>query len=182
MVEVDPAAHARHGTAPFADVAHDHGAAGFVERGDAVFADPVGAGDAEGLLGERLDGEAVAVPAEAALDMLATHRLVARDDVLDCAGEQMAVVRKTRGERRAVVEDEGVAVLRLLQALRKSVVLLPEGEDLLFHPVEVCLVRNGVVHGGSSVSGADAASENPTILAHSAAQGKKPLREALPFL
>ena len=46
-----------------------------------------------------------------------------------------------------------------------------------------------VIEGGNAYqnqrsvqNGADAASENPTILAHSAAQGKKPLREALPFL
>lgn len=41
-----------------------------------------------------LDGEAVAVPAEAA-----------GDDVFDCASEDVAVVREAGGEGRAVIED-----------------------------------------------------------------------------
>lgn len=47
----------------------------------------------------------MAVPAEAARDVVAGHGLVASDDVLDCAGEDVAVVREAGGEGRAVVED-----------------------------------------------------------------------------
>ena len=61
------------------------------------------------LLGLDLGGQTVAVPPEAALDAAALHRLVAGDDVLDVAGEQVAVVRQAVGEGRAVVEDELVA-------------------------------------------------------------------------
>ena len=67
-------------------------------------------GDAELLLGLDLGGQAVAVPAEAALDPLAAHRLVAGHGVLDEAGEQVAVVRQAVGERRAVVEHVLVGV------------------------------------------------------------------------
>jgi hypothetical protein len=70
--------------------------------------------DAELLLGLHLGGQAVAVPAEAALDALAAHGLVAGDDVLDVAGQQVAVVRQAVGEGRAVVED--VLVVRLGRA------------------------------------------------------------------
>ena len=83
----------------------------------------------------QLGGQAVGVPAEAALDALAAHRLVARDQVLDVAGEQVAVVRQAVGERRAVVEDELVravlAGVALVDAGLEGAVLLPERE----HPL-----------------------------------------------
>ena len=60
---------------------------------------------AELLLGLDLGRQAVAVPAEAALDPPATHGLVARHDVLDVAGQQVPVVGQPVRERRAVVED-----------------------------------------------------------------------------
>ena len=59
----------------------------------------------------ELGGQAVGVPAEAALDLAPAHRLVARDEVLDVAGQQVAVVRQPVGERRAVVEDELVGAV-----------------------------------------------------------------------
>ena len=62
-------------------------------------------GDAELLLGCHLGGQAVAVPAEPALDPVAAHGLVAGDHVLHVAGEQVAVVGEAVGERRTVVED-----------------------------------------------------------------------------
>ena len=70
-------------------------------------------GGLEAELAHRLElgGQAVGVPAEAALDPLAAHRLVARDEVLDVAGQQVAVVRQAVGERRAVVEDELVVAV-----------------------------------------------------------------------
>ena len=46
----------------------------------------------------------MAVPPEAAFDTAAFHRLVARYDVFDCAGDEVAEVWHTRGERGAVVE------------------------------------------------------------------------------
>src|ERR1700756_4528535 len=58
-------------------------------------------------------GGAVAVPAEPALDPLSLHGPEPGDQVLDVAGEQVAVVRQPVGERRPVVEHE-LAVLRAL--------------------------------------------------------------------
>src|SRR5205814_23459 len=79
--------------------------------------------------------QAVGVPTEPALDPPAAHRLVPRDEVLDVAGQQVAVVEQAVGERRAVVEDElVVAVLpgvALLDAGPERVVGLPVGEDAL---------------------------------------------------
>ena len=62
-------------------------------------------GEAELLLRLDLGRQAVAVPAEPALDPAAAHGLVAGHHVLDVAGQQVAVVRQAVGERRAVVED-----------------------------------------------------------------------------
>src|SRR4029079_3135571 len=75
------------------------------------------------------------VPAEAALHPPAEHRLVARDEVLNVAGQQVAVVRQSVGERGAVGADElVVAVLTgrpLLHAGPERVVGLPVREDAL---------------------------------------------------
>ena len=65
-------------------------------------------------LGVQLRRQAVAVPAETALDHLAAHGLVARHEVLHEAGDDMAVVREAVGEGRAVIEDE------LRRALRRA--------------------------------------------------------------
>ena len=61
-------------------------------------------------------GQAVGVPAEAALHLVAAHGAVPRHDVLDVAGQQMPVVRQAVGERRSVVEH----VLRCVVATRDA--------------------------------------------------------------
>lgn len=45
------------------------------------------------------------IPTESARDMMTGHGLVARDDVFDSTGEDVAVVRETGGEGWTVVED-----------------------------------------------------------------------------
>ena len=104
-----------------------------VEGLDAVLLDGLAAGDPEFLLGAHLGGQAVAVPAEAALDAVAAHGLVARDDVLGVAGQQVAVVRQAVGEGRAVVEDELVgavgAALTLLDRPLEGLLGLPALEN-----------------------------------------------------
>ena len=115
VVEVDPAAHARDGLAPFTDVLEHHRAALLVELVDAKLLDLGSPRDAKRFLGERLDREAVGIPAETALDVLAAHRLVTRNDVLDRTGEQVSVVGKPRGERRPVVELVALLAFVFLQ-------------------------------------------------------------------
>ena len=87
-------------------------------------------GDAELLLGVDLGRQAVAVPAEAALDALAAHRLVARHGVLHEAGQEVAVVRQAVGERRPVVEDELVGVGAPANRRLERVALGPGGQDV----------------------------------------------------
>ena len=123
-------------------VAQHRGAAGLVEGLDA---DAAGAGDlgdvvdAELALGLQLGGQAVGVPAEAALHALAHLGLETADGVLDVAGQQVTVVGQAVGEGRAVVEDKlvGVAVVVVggteVNRLLEGAVLLPVGQDLLLH-------------------------------------------------
>ena len=148
VVEIDPAAHAGDGFAPLGDVGEDHGAAGFVELADAGGEDVRGALEAELVLGEGFDGQAVAVPAEAALDVVAAHGLVAGGDVLDGAGEEVAVVGEAGGEGRAVEEDEGGGAGAVGEGFFEGVVFLPEAEDAFFHLRERELGGYGFEHGG----------------------------------
>ncbi len=106
VVEVHPAGLPGDVVAPLPRVAQHRDAAGVVERLDAHRLDLGLVLDPELLLGLDLGRQAVAVPAEPALDVAAAHGLVPRHDVLDVAGEQVAVVRQAVGERWAVVEDE----------------------------------------------------------------------------
>ena len=137
VVEVDPAGLAGDVVLPLLGVAQDGATALLVELLDA---DAAGAGDlgdvvdAEQALGLELGGQAVGVPAEAALDALAALGLVAPDGVLDVAGQQVAVVGQAVGEGRAVVEDELVAGLgAVVDGGLEGAVGLPVGQDVLLN-------------------------------------------------
>jgi len=105
VVKVYPAAGAGHDAAPLVGIPEYYGAAGLIEVGHAVVLDSLLAGYAQLLFHLVLDGEAVAVPAEAALYLEALHCLVAGNDVFYGSGDEMAEVGQTGGEGRAVVED-----------------------------------------------------------------------------
>ena len=157
VVEVDPAGLPGHVVAPLRGVLEDRLPALRVERLDAHLEDLVGGLDAELAHRLELGRQAVGVPAEAALHPAAAHRLVARDEVLDVAGQEVAVVRQAVGERRAVVEDElVVAVLprvALLDARPEGVVGLPVGEDALLDLREAGSRRHALVGACVRVGG-----------------------------
>nr|POE82187.1 hypothetical protein CFP56_62945 [Quercus suber] len=73
----------------------------------------------------------MAVPAEAASDVEAVHGLVPGDDVLDGAGEDVAVVRESCGERQTVVENVLRRVFGPAELSLKGLDLCPEAEDFL---------------------------------------------------
>ena len=114
VVEVDPAAETLNGMAPLLTVPHDDGAALGVVLLEAHLHDGGLARDAQLLVDLVLDGQAVRVPAEAALDVEALHGPVSGDDVLDGGGEQVAVMGEAGREGRAIVESvEGVSLGQL---------------------------------------------------------------------
>ena len=129
VLEVDPARLAGDVLLPLVGVLQHRRAAGVVEGLDAELEDLVLGLDAELAHRLELGGKAVGVPAEAALHPAPAHRLVARDDVLDVAGEQVSVVRQAVGEGRSVVEDELVgavdAGLAVLHRRDEGAVLVP---------------------------------------------------------
>jgi hypothetical protein len=131
-----------HGLAPLGGVAQHDAAAGFVEAPDAVGQDVAPRLELQLLFHLVLDGQAVAVPAEAPFDAETAHGAVARHDVLDGAGQEMAVVRQAGRERRPVVEHElGRSGTQIDRALER-VVAFPDGVDLGFECGEIDLVRS----------------------------------------
>ena len=153
VLEVDPAGLAGHVVLPLVRVLQDRGAAGVVERVDAHGLDLGLVRHAQLLHRLELGGQAVGVPAEAALHAAALLRLVAGHEVLDVPGEQVAVVRQAVGEGRAVVEDELVlrAVLvpggTLVDRGLEGAVLVPVRQDAALDLREA---RGG---GGAAVRG-----------------------------
>jgi hypothetical protein len=164
VVEVDPAGLSGDVALPLVRVAQHRGAAVVVEAVDAVLGDGQATRDAGLLLDHHLRGKAVAVPAEAPVDPLAPHGLVAGDDVLDVAGQQVAVVGEPVGEGRAVVEDELVVERALLDGALEGVLLRPAVEQPPFQGGQVrarghggigrCITRGCRIHDRSSVAGA----------------------------
>ncbi|KAF3943494.1 hypothetical protein CMV_029956 [Castanea mollissima] len=88
-----------------------------------------------------LNWQAMAVPAEAVSDVEAVHGLVLGDDVLDGAGEDVAVVREFGDERRTIVESVLRRVFGPFEVSLEGLDLRLEAEDflLVFREGEVCL-------------------------------------------
>mmetsp|Transcript_41792 Transcript_41792/g.110426 ORF Transcript_41792/g.110426 Transcript_41792/m.110426 type:complete len:1093 (+) Transcript_41792:362-3640(+) len=137
VVKVDPAAEARDDVPPLLGVLLHDAAALLVVLVDAHLHDVGASPDLELRVDDALDRDAVAVPAEAPLHVVAALVRVARDDVLDRAREDVAIVRQPGGERRAVVEVEGRLALRLAQGLLEGVDLCPVGQGTLLLRREV---------------------------------------------
>jgi hypothetical protein len=143
---------------PGLGVLEHRAAAVLVEALDPVLGDGRPAGDAELLLRLHLGGQAVAVPAEAALHPPPAQRLVARDHVLHVAGEEVPVVGQAVGEGRAVVADVLVAAAfaagALLHRGLEDLLPAPEVEDLTLDlreagsrlDLRVGLARRGGAH------------------------------------
>ena len=111
VFEVDPAGLAGDVVLPLTGVLHYGGTAGIVELVDAHLLDLDLVAHAQLLHGFQLGRQAVGVPAEAALHPAAALGLVAGHQVLDVAGQQVAVVRQAVGEGRTVVEDKFVVTV-----------------------------------------------------------------------
>ena len=106
-----------------------------VEFVDAIVGDRLATRELELLLGVQFRREAVAIPAEAALSDLAAHGLVARNQILHEAGDEMTVMRQAIGEGRAIIEDELLGTLgpTAVDRLMKDVFGQPPSRDFLFH-------------------------------------------------
>ena len=99
LVRVDPEGDPLGQPLPLVDVLEHRLAALLVELGDAVALDVVLVVEAELPLDLELDRQAMAVPAALAVDLMAAHRLEAREDVLEHAAQD--VVRDRAGRWRS---------------------------------------------------------------------------------
>ncbi len=79
-------------------------------------------------------------------DVVPAHRLVAGEDVLDDAREDVAVVRQPVRGRRPLVEDERWPSLRLLERLLENPMLAPKLEHRFLLAGKVHLARYTLKH------------------------------------
>ena len=157
VVQVDPEADALGEALPLLEVRGDALAAQLVELGDAVGLDLPLAVDAEAALDLELDRQAVRVPAGLARHAVAAHRLVAREEVLEDARDDVVRARPAVGRGRPLVEHEDGGVLAALEALLEDAVLLPELEDARVERREVD-ARRDVLEPGLTVYSRDSLS------------------------
>src|SRR5205814_7337961 len=131
VVVVEPERHALAEGDPVVDVLVDALAAQPVEALDPdLVLDVELARDVERLLDLELDREAVRVPAGLALDVEALHRLVAAEQVLERAGQDVMGGRLPVGGGRTLVEDKAGPALAQLQRLLEGAFLLPSRHEL----------------------------------------------------
>ena len=151
VVEVEPEADALGEPHPLLEIGGDALAAQLVELGDAVGLDLLLAVDAEAALDLELHGQAVRVPAGLARHAVAAHRLVAREEVLEDARDDVMRAGPAVGRRRPLVEHVQGRVVAALEALVEDVVSLPELEDAGVERREVD-ARRDVLEPGLAVA------------------------------
>ncbi len=131
VVEVQPEADPLGQRVPVLEEGEHRLAALGVELRDPVLLD-LGLGlDPELLLDGDLDGQAMRVPAAAALDVVAAHRAEAGEDVLEGAAQDVVHAGRAVRRRRPLPEDPGLGPLTPPHGLAKHVALTPALEDLL---------------------------------------------------
>ena len=139
VLDVDPVADPLGQPVPVLEELEDRLAALGVELGDAVSLDVRLGVEPELLLDRDLHRQAVAVPAALALDVAAAHGLVAREDVLERAGDHVVGAGAPVGGRRALVEHVRLSALAAADRLAEDVAITPALEDLLLELGEVGL-------------------------------------------
>src|SRR4029077_9706226 len=95
---------------------------------------------AELLLDLDLHRQAVCVPTRFALDVEALHRLVAREEILEGACEDVVRGRLAVGRGRAFIEDKARAAGTQLERFLEGALLLPLREHLLLEVTEADLL------------------------------------------
>ena len=152
--QVDPEADPPRQFLPLLRVAEDRVDAAPRERLDPVGLDLRLAVDPEFLLDLDLDRQAVGVPARLARHVEPAHRLVAREEVLHHARQDVAVVRQPVGGRRTFVEDEAGAAAAALERTVENVGVPPEVEHVALDGGETVIAAGSLVRHGSLVGAA----------------------------
>ncbi len=130
MVEVEPEAETFTHLTPLVDVLVHRRLAARIELGDAELLDLLLAADLQRTLNLELDRETMSVPSGLSRHGEPGHLLVASEDVLVRAGEDVVKTGEPIGGGRSFVEHIGRRVATHLEAALKDMVALPELEDL----------------------------------------------------
>ncbi len=132
---------------PVGHVPQDALATPRVELVDAVGLDVALGLQAEFLLDLELDRKAVTVPATAAGNGVAAHRLVARIDVFEDAGQHVVHARPAVRRRRPFVDDVLVGSLAGRDGAGEHVLVAPSLEDLSLERGHIDLRSNRAEDG-----------------------------------
>jgi len=89
----------------------------------------------------------VAVPAEAAFDFFAFHRLITGDYVFDCAWDKVPEVRESCGKGGTVVKDKFALPFPIGYGFFKNMVLFPKFKDFFFQFGKIYFCVNLFIHG-----------------------------------
>ena len=136
VLVVEPVADAVRQRFPVGLVLEDAVLAQLVEPLDAVRLDCALAVDVERFLDFDLDRQAVRIPPRDAGHALPQHRVIAADQILQGARENVMDPRPAVGGRWAFEENERRAVARRLDDAREQPLVLPGGEQLFFQLVD----------------------------------------------
>ena len=114
---------------PLAGVFHHLLAAGGVILVNRNLLADIFLGDAQGLLYAKLYGQTVGVPTGLAQHLIALHRLVTAEDVLDGPGHHVVDARHTVGTGRTLIEYIRLRAVALTNAATKHIFLVPLLQD-----------------------------------------------------
>ena len=112
----------------------------------AVFLNLILAVQAQLFFHFQLHRQAVGIPTGLAGHHIALHGAVARDHILDDAGQHVPDMGLAVGGRGTVVKDIGRPLAAGFDAFLKDMLLLPEGLDLLFLLHKINIGRDALVH------------------------------------
>ncbi|MBS1252833.1 MAG: hypothetical protein MAG451_01875 [Anaerolineales bacterium] len=132
IVHIDPEANPLRHLLPLFHVAEHALSAQIVEGRDTVLLDLAFAGEAEFLLDLKLYRKSMCIPAPLPEHMLALHRVVAREQILEHPRQYVMGSRQTVSRWRTFVKHVPRSVLAELQALGKRVLLPPQLQNFLF--------------------------------------------------
>ena len=129
VVHVNPEADAVGQLLPFPDVAKDTLAALGVELSHAIVLDGLLAVEIQLLLDLQLHGKAMRIPAPLPEDMVATHGLVAGEEVFENPSQDVMSSRNPVCGGWPLIKHVSRRTLTNLQALLENLVLFPKTED-----------------------------------------------------
>ena len=126
MSKVNPAANAFEHIDPDAGIFEHILAAEIVKLFNAVFFNLFATGNAQLLFGRHFGRQAVAIPAQPALNLFAVHGLKTCYNIFDIRHHNMPIVRRSVGKRRAVIKDKFSGTIAVVHRFFKSFIFFPK--------------------------------------------------------